>query len=64
MASFMDEGTEYWHNQGQSDYADGTYDPPALNLMQLAIGDDDFSAAFDEALEAYVEGWSHAKSQS
>lgn len=58
---FMGESTEYWHNQGQTDYAEGDYDPPYLS--SFGVFDEDFSEAAIEAAEHYDEGWKHAKSQ-
>jgi len=61
MALFTGQSTEYWHNQGQTDYSNDDWDPPRVSL--LGQFDDDFCEDALEAAEAYDDGWEHAKSQ-
>ena len=49
---------EYYHNKGQEDAAQGTWNSPAGGINSIFTRDIDIARA-----EAYKEGWVHTQSQ-
>jgi hypothetical protein len=64
MDTDRSEELERHHNQGQTDAANGTYNPPhSINPGDRLIWSDETIEKMEEDNEAYDSGYQHGRSQ-
>jgi hypothetical protein len=61
MSAKDPNNVHYYHNEGQEDASEGTYDPPKNDIVREILGRQDYE---QQQYDAYNAGYSNTKNQS